>query len=54
VLEKNLKIIDQAINESKAALTANPTSAFLADQLGRAYDTKLELLRSAALLPSRT
>jgi hypothetical protein len=54
VLEKNLKIIDQAINECKTALTANPTSAFLADQLGRAYDTKLELLRSAALLPSRT
>lgn len=54
VLEKNLKLIDQAIAESKAALAANPASTFLAEQVGRAYDTKLELLRSAALLPSRT
>jgi flagellar biosynthesis/type III secretory pathway M-ring protein FliF/YscJ len=54
VLEKNLKLIDQAISESKAALTANPASTFLAGQVGRAYDSKLELLRSAALLPSRT
>jgi len=54
VLEKNLKLIDQAITESKAALAADPASAFLADQLGRAYDTKLELLRAAATLPSRT
>jgi hypothetical protein len=54
VLEKNLKIIDQAITESKAALAADPASMFLAEQVSRAYDTKLELLRSAALLPSRT
>lgn len=54
VLEKNLKLIDQAIAESKAALTADPASAFLADRVSRAYDTKLELLRAAALLPSRT
>jgi anti-sigma factor RsiW len=54
VLEKNLKLIDQAIAESKAALAADPASAFLADRVSRAYDTKLELLRAAALLPSRT
>jgi hypothetical protein len=54
VLEKNLKLIDQAIAESKAALAADPASTFLAEQVSRAYDTKLELLRSAALLPSRT
>lgn len=54
VLEKNLKLIDQAITESRAALAADPASTFLADQLGRAYDTKLDLLRSAALLPSRS
>jgi hypothetical protein len=54
VLEKNLKLIDQAIAESKAALAADPASAFLAEQVSRAYDTKLELLRSAAMLPSRT
>ncbi len=54
VLEKNLKLIDQAISESKAALASDPASTFLADQVSRAYDTKLELLRSAAMLPSRT
>lgn len=54
VLEKNLKLIDQAISESKAALAADPASAFLAGRLNHAYDTKLELLRSAATLPSRT
>lgn len=54
VLEKNLKLIDQAIAESRAALIADPASAFLAGRLNRSYDTKLELLRSAALLPSRT
>jgi hypothetical protein len=54
VLERNLKLIDQAIAESKAALAADPASTFLADRVSRAYDTKLELLRAAALLPSRT
>lgn len=54
VLEKNLKLIDQAIAESKAALASDPASTFLADQVGRAYETKLELLRSAAMLPSRS
>lgn len=54
VLEKNLKLIDQAISESKAALAADPASTFLAGRLNHAYDTKLELLRSAAMLPSRS
>lgn len=54
VIEKNLKLIDQAISESKAALAADPASAFLAGRLNHAYDTKLELLRSAAMLPSRS
>lgn len=54
VLEKNLTLIDQAISESKAALAADPASAFLAGRLNHAYGTKLELLRSAATLPSRT
>ncbi len=54
VLERNLKLIDQAISESKAALAADPASTFLAGRLNHAYDTKLELLRSVATLPSRT
>jgi hypothetical protein len=54
VLERNLLVIDRAISESKAALAADPASAFLANRLNHAYDTKLELLRSAAMLPSRS
>jgi len=54
VLEKNLKLIDQAISESRAALAADPASTFLAGRLNHAFNTKLELLRSAATLPSRT
>jgi len=54
ILEKNLKLIDSAIADCKAALAADPASAFLAEQLNRTYDIKLDLLRSAALLPSRT
>jgi hypothetical protein len=54
ILEKNLTLIDQAIAESHAALKADPASTFLAGRLNRAYGTKLELLRSAAMLPSRT
>jgi anti-sigma factor RsiW len=54
VIEKNLVLIDKAIAESKAALAADPHSAFLAKNLNRAYDTKLDLLRSAATLPSRS
>jgi hypothetical protein len=54
VLQKNLTLIDKAIAESRAALAADPASTFLAGRLNRAYDTKLELLRSTAMLPSGT
>lgn len=54
VLEKNLKLIDQAIAESKAALAKDPASAFLEDRLTRAYDTKLQLLRGVATIPQRS
>jgi hypothetical protein len=52
VLEKNLKLIDAAIAESKAALAKDPASAFLNDLLTHAYDTKLQLLRGVATIPS--
>jgi hypothetical protein len=52
VLEKNLKLIDAAISESKAALAKDPASAFLMDRLTHAYDTKLQLLRGMASLPA--
>ena len=52
VLEKNLKVIDAAIAESKAALAKDPASTFLMDRLTRAYDTKLQLLSGVAAIPS--
>jgi Tfp pilus assembly major pilin PilA len=52
-LERNLKLIDQAIAESKAALANDPASGFLMDRLTRAYDSKLQLLRGVATLPAR-
>ncbi len=54
VLDRNLAIIDSAIVQSRAALAQDPASAFLAGQLDQALSSKLELLRTAALLPSRT
>jgi hypothetical protein len=54
VIEKNLSVIDSAIAESRAALRKDSASAFLADQLDHALDTKLTLLRTVALLPART
>jgi hypothetical protein len=53
VLERNLRIIDQAIAQSRAALARDPRSQFLGEQLTRALDSKVELLRTAALLPQR-
>lgn len=49
-LEANLKIIDQAIAESRAALAADPNSAELTKMLSDAYDTKLDVLRQAVSL----
>ena len=54
IIEANLKVIDEAIAQSKAALLQDPASTFLKDQLNGALDKKLELLRTAALLPQRT
>ncbi len=51
VLEANLRLIDQAIAESRAALDADPASQFLTSQFTRAYTSKLTLLRDAATLP---
>ncbi len=54
VIEHNLAVIDTAIAQSKQALQHDPANGFLADQLDRDLNTKLELLRTVALLPSRT
>ncbi|HXY30266.1 MAG TPA: zf-HC2 domain-containing protein [Gemmatimonadaceae bacterium] len=54
VIEKNLALIDGAIKESKAALARDPRSRFLNEQLNKALNRKVELLRTVALLPTHT
>ena len=54
ILDKNLKVIDRALAASRAALDKDPASAILADQLSTVLDRKLQLLRTVALLPSRS
>jgi hypothetical protein len=52
IIEKNLKIIDAAIEQSRAALASDPASRMLDQQLTHALDKKVELLRTAAMLPA--
>jgi hypothetical protein len=54
VIERNLRIIDGAIAQSREALAKDPRSRFLNEQLNSALDQKVELLRTVALLPPRT
>lgn len=54
VLQRSLRVIDQAIAESRQALRRDPGSRLLSDQLTRALDQKVELLRTAVLLPARS
>lgn len=53
VLEHNLKVIDDAIAQCREALRKDPNSRFLIESLNDAFDTKVQLLRVAASLPSR-
>jgi hypothetical protein len=54
VIEHNLQIIDDAITQCKAALRKDPASRFLIESLNDALDTKVQLLRTAAMLPARS
>jgi hypothetical protein len=54
VIQKNLLIIDAAIGQSRAALAKDPASRMLNQQLTHALDKKVELLRTAAMLPVST
>jgi anti-sigma factor RsiW len=54
VIQKNLDIIDAAIAQSRAALARDPASRMLNQQLTHALDKKVELLRTAAMLPVST
>jgi len=54
IIEKNLQVIDGAIAECKKAIARDPSSRFLIESLNQSFQTKVELMRTAALLPSRT
>ena len=54
VLEQSIAVIDSAIAQSRAALARDPASGFLTGQLNHSLEKKVELLRTAALLPART
>jgi hypothetical protein len=54
VLEQSIAVIDSAIAQSRSALAKDPASGFLATQLNHSLEKKVELLRTAALLPART
>jgi hypothetical protein len=54
VIERNLRIIDDAIDQCRRALAKDPASRFLIESLNTALENKVELLRTAAMLPSHT
>jgi anti-sigma factor RsiW len=47
ILEKNLQVIDHAIQESLEALSADPGNAFLETHLARSVEAKVAYLREA-------
>lgn len=51
VIDRNMLVIDKAIQECRAALGADPASKFLNQQLNEALESKIELLRTAAMMP---
>lgn len=53
VVENSLTQIDRAILDARNALARDPASNFLMEQLNRALEKKLGVLRTAALLPAR-
>jgi hypothetical protein len=54
VIEKNLRSVDAAIAQIRAALKKDPGSSLLDGQASRALEMKVELLRRAAMLRSST
>jgi hypothetical protein len=54
VVEDNLALIDAAVKQARAALMRDPASGFLTEQLDNALHKKVELLRTVAMLPSRS
>ncbi|MGH7548450.1 MAG: zf-HC2 domain-containing protein [Gemmatimonadales bacterium] len=54
VIERNLRIIDAAIRESRAALARDPNSAELRQLVSAAYRQKVDLLRWATRVATPT
>lgn len=54
VIERNLKVIDDAIAQCKLALIKDPASRFLMESLNNAFENKVQLLRTATMLPARS
>ena len=54
VITHNLRIIDDAIAQCRTALKKDPASRFLMESLDDALDTKVQMLRTVAMLPSRS
>ena len=54
IIEQNLKIINKAIIESRAALAKDPRSPLLSNQLDNVLGSKVELLRTIAFLPTQS
>ena len=53
-VERSLRVIDDAIAESREALVRDPGSDFLHEQLDRTLARKVELLRALARMPARS
>ncbi len=54
VVEDNLNLIDIAVKQARAALMKDPASGFLTGKLDNALQKKVELLRTVAMLPSKS
>jgi hypothetical protein len=54
VISHNLRIIDDAIAQCRTALKKDPASRFLMQSLDDALDTKVQMMRTVAMLPSRS
>ena len=53
ILDRNLRVIDLAIEQCNEALARDSSSTFLIESLNNAYQTKVKLLRIAAAAASR-
>ncbi len=53
-IERSLAVIDTAIAQARGALAADPASRFLHGRLTDVLDKKVELLRTTAMLPTRS